>query len=475
MMKQFRIPRIVLGALKGGSGKTLISVGVIAALRRRGLRVAVFKKGPDYIDAGWLGLAAGADCRNLDSYLFGESDILKSLVAGSSGCDLSIVEGNRGLFDGVDAIGTFGTAELAKLLKAPLVLIIDSTKMTRTGAALVLGCQALDPKLLLKGAIINRIAGERHRKILTDSIQNICSIPVIGSINKLSLESFPQRHLGLLPLQEHPEALSFIEQAADIVEKSVDLGQLLEIADQSCNVSIDSTDVDIEKRLRCHKHITLGVIKDSAFQFYYPENLAALMKTGAELIEIDSLEPAELPELDALYIGGGFPETHAEKLADNVIFRESLRRAVDDGLPVYAECGGLMYLSRRLLIDDRVYPMTGIFEMDSVLAMRPQGHGYIHVKTVRENPFYPVGSTLVGHEFHYSYVSNIHQGSCNYAFEVTRGHGIDGKHDGIFRRNALGTYAHVHALGESLWAQGILQMALKYNHLKSIAEKSETI
>ena len=444
-------------------------------MRRRGLRPAVFKKGPDYIDAGWLGLAAGSDCHNLDSYLFGDTNILKSFVAVSEGCDISIVEGNRGLFDGVDAAGTFGTAELAKLLKAPLVLIIDSTKMTRTAAALVLGCQTLDPKLTLRGAIINRVAGERHRKILTESIQNICSVPVIGSVNKLSLENFPQRHLGLLPLQEHPEAMRFIDQAADIVEHNIDLTQLLEIAEQSCDISIDSSDVDIYDLPGRHKHLTLGVIKDSAFQFYYPENLAALRNTGARLLEIDSLESAELPELDALYIGGGFPETHAEKLAENLSFRESLRKAVDDGLPVYAECGGLMYLSRRLLIDNRVYPMTGIFDIDSVLAMRPQGHGYIHVKTVHNNPFYPVGSTLVGHEFHYSYVSNVNHDSCNYAFEVTRGHGIDGKHDGIFRRNALGTYAHVHALGEPLWAKGILQAAEQYNHVKLNADKSENI
>lgn len=475
MIKLLRIPRIVLGALRGGSGKTLISVGIIAALRRRGLKPAVFKKGPDYIDAGWLGLAAASDCHNLDSYLFGDSNILKSFLAGSDGCDISIVEGNRGLFDGVDAAGTFGTAELAKLLKAPLVLIIDSTKMTRTAAALVLGCQSLDPKLMLRGAIINRVAGERHRKILTESIHNICSIPVIGSVSKLSLENFPQRHLGLLPLHEHPEAMRFIDQAADIVEHNIDLTQLLEIAEQSSDISTDLSDVDSDDNAGRHKHLTLGVIKDSAFQFYYPENLAALKKTGARLLEIDSLEFAELPELDALYIGGGFPETHAEKLAENVLFRESLRKAVDDGLPVYAECGGLMYLSRRLLIDTRVYPMTGIFDIDSVLAMRPQGHGYIHLKTVGENPFYSVGSTLVGHEFHYSYVSNVHQEPCKYAFEVTRGHGIDGKHDGIFRRNALGTYAHVHALGEPLWAKGILQAAEKYNYLKSNAEKSENI
>lgn len=475
MKKQLKIPRIILGALKGGAGKTLISVGVIAALRRRGLKLAVFKKGPDYIDAGWLGLAAGINCHNLDSYLFGDSNIIKSFVSKSYGSDISIIEGNRGLFDGVDALGTFGTAELAKLLKAPLILIIDSTKMTRTGAALVLGCQALDPKLSLKGAIINRIAGERHRKILSESIQNICSIPVIGAINKLSLENFPQRHLGLLPLQEHPEAVNFTQQAANIIEASVDLDMLLDIANLHQDFEIDSEDLEIGTGSSCHKHLTLGVIKDSAFQFYYPENLDALKVSGATLMKINSLENRELPDLDALYIGGGFPETHAERLAENRTFRESLKRLVENGLPVYAECGGLMYLSNRLVIDNRIYPMTGIFNMDSVLAMRPQGHGYIHVKTVSENPFYPVGASLIGHEFHYSYVANMRQEPHSYAFEVTRGHGIDGKRDGIFWKNAFGTYTHVHALGEPLWAQGILEMALKYNKFKSSAKESNNL
>lgn len=463
-----KIPRIVLGALKGGSGKTLICVGIIAALRKRGLKVAVFKKGPDYIDAGWLGLAAGLDCHNLDSYLFSDSDILRSFISRSSCCDVSVVEGNRGLFDGVDASGTFGTAELAKLLKAPLILVIDSTKMTRTAAALVLGCQALDPELLLRGAIINRVAGPRHCRILTESIENLCSIPVVGSINKLSLESFPQRHLGLLPLQEHPEAMRFIQQASDIVENSVDIDKLLQIAYEAGNLELMSEPVEPAAKSRIHKHLVVGVLKDSAFQFYYPENLEALVASGASLIEINSLEPFELPDLDALYIGGGFPETHAERLADNFTFRNSLKKAVENGLPVYAECGGLMYLSRNLLIDNNQYPMAGIFDMDSILAMRPQGHGYIHVTTVCENPFYPIGSSLVGHEFHYSYVANIKSDACDYAFKVTRGHGIDGRHDGIFRKNALGTYTHLHATGEPLWARGILSMADKYRHRKQL-------
>lgn len=475
MMKRFKMPRIVFGALKGGSGKTLISVGVVAALRKRGLKVAVFKKGPDYIDAGWLGLAAGVDCHNLDAYLFSETAILDSFVSRSSGADISIIEGNRGLFDGVDAAGTFGTAELAKLLKAPLLLIIDSTKMTRTAAALTLGCKALDPELQLEGVIINRVAGQRHCRILTESIESLCSVPVIGSINKLDLQSFPQRHLGLLPLHEHPEAMRFIEQALEIVENSVDIERLLSIANDSGDFALMSDSQDFGHAPRTHENVIVGALKDSAFQFYYPENLEALTVTGASLREINSLEPKELPEIDALYIGGGFPETNAERLADNFIFRDSLRRAVENGLPVYAECGGLMYLSRSLQIDENNYPMVGIFDMDSVLAMRPQGHGYIHVKTVSENPFYPVGASLVGHEFHYSYVANVCADSRSFAFEVTRGHGIDGRHDGIFRKNALATYAHVHALGEPLWAKGILDMANRYKRQRAVASKQNII
>lgn len=467
------IPRIVLGALKGGSGKTLISVGIIAALRRRGLKVAVFKKGPDYIDAGWLGLAAGIDCYNLDSYFFSESDILRSFVTRSKGADISIVEGNRGLFDGVDASGTFGTSELAKLLKAPLILALDSTKMTRTAAALVLGCQALDPELSLRGAIINRVAGDRHRRILTESIENLCSVPVIGCVSKLNLGSFPQRHLGLLPLQEHPEAMRFVAQATGIIEDSVDISRLIKIANEAGNLDYPHQPARPFLDSTSHSHLTLGVIKDSAFQFYYPENLEALVKTGARLIEINSLEYRELPELDALYIGGGFPETHAARLADNFIFRDSLKKAIENGMPVYAECGGLMYLSRRLVIDENTYPMTGIFEMDSVLAKRPQGHGYIHVTTVGTNPFYPSGSCLIGHEFHYSFVADMHVETCNYAFEVTRGHGIDGKRDGIFRKNALGTYSHIHALGEPLWAAGILAAADVYHRQKSVNNEKQ--
>jgi cobyrinic acid a,c-diamide synthase len=215
-----------------------------------------------------------------------------------------------------------------------------------------------------------------------------------------------------------------------------------------------------------HAGLSVGVLKDSAFQFYYPENLEALQKTGARILEISTLDSGELPALDALYIGGGFPETHAERLADNVSFKRSLLAAIEEGLPVYAECGGLMYLSRDLRIDENAYPMVGVFSADSVLERQPQGHGYLTVEVVNPNPFYEQGTVLTGHEFHYSHITGLSDSDEHYAFRVVRGHGMDGTRDGICSRNVLATYLHIHALGAPVWAESILNRAKEFNALR---------
>ena len=302
------IPRFVVAALKGGAGKTFLTIGLVAALKVRRFSVGVFKKGPDYIDAGWLGLSGGGDCYNLDSYLFDEKVVLNSFLKRSRGVDVAVVEGNRGLYDGVDAQGSYSTAELAKLLHAPVILVVDATKMTRTAAALVLGCKALDPAVDLRAVILNRVAGPRHERVLRESIEEASSVPVIGSIRKMPLESFPQRHLGLLPLYEHPRAVEFLESAAHVVESSVDMDRLLEIASGAGEMRMnEETEHAPTCRTRIQSDLRIGVLRDSAFQFYYPENIEALGMTGAQLVEISALDPVELPELDALYIGGGFP------------------------------------------------------------------------------------------------------------------------------------------------------------------------
>lgn len=463
MPEKVNIPRVVIAALKGGAGKTVLSVGLIAALQARGLSLGVFKKGPDYIDAGWLGLAAGRDCYNLDAYLFDNDTLRASFFAGCAGKDLALVEGNRGLFDGVDSSGSYSTAELAKLLKAPVILIVDATKVTRTAAALVLGCRILDRDVDLKGIILNRVAGARHEKILRESIEETTSIPVIGSVAKLPMENFPQRHLGLLPLHEHPQALEFVQDAERVVKQSVDLEKVLDIASTAGEFgNAPFPGLPEMPTASASSGTRIGILKDSAFQFYYPENLESLRSKGAELVEISALDARELPELDGLYIGGGFPETHAELLAGNRSFKDSVKSAIDRGLPVYAECGGLMYLSRNLRIDEKVFPMVGVFPVDSILERKPQGHGYIRVEVTGPNPFYPQGVVLTGHEFHYSYVAALNEHEGSYAFTVLRGHGMDGVRDGICSANVLGTYVHLHALGEPLWAEGILRKAAEF-------------
>jgi cobyrinic acid a,c-diamide synthase len=463
MLKKTTIPRIVVAALRGGAGKTFISIGLVAALRERGLSVGAFKKGPDYIDAGWLGMAAGGDCYNLDSFLCDSETIKTSFANRSQGKDIAVIEGNRGLFDGVDSAGHYSTAELAKLVNAPVILIVDATKMTRTAAALVLGCRMLDPGTDIQGVILNRVAGARHERILREAIETATCIPVIGSVGKLPLDNFPQRHLGLLPLHEHPAAGEFLKDAAKVISRAIDLERLMDAARSAGDLYSVTSPPVLQPRL---ERLRVGVLKDSAFQFYYPENLEALSARGAKLVFISALLHEPLPELDALYIGGGFPETHAERLADNSTFKASLVKAAQNGLPIYAECGGLMYLSRNLRIDENVYPMVGVFPLETVLERKPQGHGYIEVESVGPNPFYRTGTVLKGHEFHYSYVTGLDAVEASYAFRVLRGHGMNGSRDGICAHNCLGTYVHVHALGEPLWAEGILKSALGYRGIQ---------
>ncbi len=488
-------PRLVIAGLKGGSGKTTLSLGLIRALREKGLKVVPFKKGPDYIDAGWLAGAAGHPCYNLDPFMIGSASLLSSFITHAKGSDVAIIEGNRGLFDGMDEDGSYSTAETAKILRSPVVLIVDCTKVTRTVAAMVLGVERFDENVAIKGIVLNQLAGSRHESVIRKSIKKYCNAPVIGALPKLSNENFPERHMGLVPFQEHPEVEQAIQSAAEIVKKYVDIESLLMIAkgagpvpeeggkEQSAKgIAQRAKSVgqkkSMDSRLRGNdvKHyapspmplaVKIGVIRDSAFQFYYPENFEELRRNGAEIIEVSALDETLLPDIDALYIGGGFPETHAIALAENVRFRDSLRRAVMEGLPVYAECGGLMYLGEGLLLENRTYPMTGIFPLVFSLEKKPQAHGYSIVEVVEENPFYPEGTILRGHEFHYSKPVNTEKmNGFYYAFRMKRGHGIYGKMDGVCFNNVLATYTHLHALGARGWGEGMVRRATEFRDKK---------
>ena len=468
-------PRILIAALRGGSGKTILSIGLIAAWKKRHKSIAPFKKGPDYIDTGWLALAAGRPCYNLDTFLLDTPQILQSFLGHSGKEDIAVIEGNRGLYDGSDLVGSTSTAELAKLLKTPVLLCVDCTKITRTMAAVISGLMQFDPDVMIKGVVLNRVAGSRHERILRENIDHYCGIPVLGAIPKLKTQIFPERHMGLVPTPEHVWAAESIDVAAQVAADHVDLDAIDELtqdlppleviasnqqpATRSPESAITAEAVNIHD---ASSRPRIGIIKDSAFQFYYPENIDALEAAGAETVFISPLAGQTLPQLDALYIGGGFPETHAEALANNKSFRITLKALAEDGLPIYAECGGLMYLGEALVLEKISYPMVGVFPLTFDFYPRPQGHGYTVVTVENENPFYEIGTEIRGHEFHYSRVLQWSGGEKDLVFRMQRGVGITRDRDGLCYKNVLATYTHIHALGTPHWAQAMVRNAIAY-------------
>lgn len=461
-------PRLIVAGVRGGSGKTTLALGIIAALRTcKGLSVVPFKKGPDYIDAGWMSVAAKNPCYNLDPFLIKKDKLINSFFSHFAG-DIAIIEGNRGLYDGMDVEGSYSTAELAKLLKAPVVLIVDCTKMTRTAAAIVLGCMAMDKEVGLKGVVLNQLSGSRHESVIRASVERYCSVPVVGAIPRLPSGDLPERHMGLTPYQEHEDIGRAIEQATDMAMKYLDMDRILDIAKtaeplEKGQALLEQQKSPAEGAEGKEKTVRIGIIRDSAFQFYYPENLEELERNGAEIVEINAMEEDGLPDLDALYIGGGFPETNAIRLAENASFRNSVRKAVEEGLPVYAECGGLMFLGDAIVLESGSYPMVGIFPLSFEMKKKPQAHGYTVVEVERPNPFYPVGTILHGHEFHYSAVTFMSDRKGVYtALKMKRGNGIKDKADGICYKNVFAAYTHVHALGVEEWAIGLIKKAREF-------------
>jgi cobyrinic acid a,c-diamide synthase len=450
---QLRTPRLVVAGLSGDGGKTLVSLGLGRALSDRGRVVQTFKKGPDYIDASWLTAATGRPCRNLDPYLM-EASAIGRAVAAAGDADLLLVEGNRGLYDGVDAAGSHSTATLARLLGAPVILVVNVAKMTRTAAALVLGARFLDPELDLAGVILNRVATDRQEAVIREAIEDATGVPVVGAIPRLRGDDpLPDRHLGLVTPIENPRRDEAIARAAAAVAEHVDLDRVLEISTRGPEIRLEVAEIRPGRA-----RVTIGYLADRAFSFYYPENLESLEAAGARLVALSPSDDPALPDVDGLYIGGGFPEVHAARLADNRGFADSVRARVSAGLPVYAECGGLMYLARELVVDGVGYPMAGVLDLVVEQTARPQGHGYETVVVDRPNPFYPLGAELRGHEFHYSRIIGGSDLTAT-AAAVTRGVGVGGGRDAIVVGRVWASYLHVHAAATRSWSTGFLAEA----------------
>ena len=473
-MKQLgNVPRLLIAAPQGRSGKTTITVGVLAALTARGLKVQPFKKGPDFIDPSWLTRVAGRTCRNLDSYLMNKETIRSSFAAHSQGADISIIEGAMGLYDGVDIEGSGSAAEIAKTVQAPVILVLNCTRMTRSAAAMVMGYKMFDPDVNLAGVILNNVARSRHINILTASIEKYCGVPVLGAMPKGTQYTIPDRHLGLVPAGENESLHQATARLAAAAEEHLNLDAILETAGTAPALEVSSpVPAAIPAIKRAHECTAksdrplIGIIMDRAFSFYYPENLEALADAGAELVAVDAINDRQLPDIDALFIGGGFPEIMADKLQENAPLRGQIKNAVERGLPVYAECGGLMYLGRSIAWNNQVYQMVGALPFDVELTKKPQGHGYMEVEVCCANPYFPLGTKIVGHEFHHSKVVNLDKEKVSFVYNVKRGWGIDGCQDGLVYKNVLASYNHLHALAVPAWAESLVKQAQNYKSVK---------
>jgi cobyrinic acid a,c-diamide synthase len=445
-----------LSAAHKSSGKTTLSIGICGALRQRGLRIQPFKKGPDYIDPLWLTAASGRSCRNLDFFTMGEGEIRGEVSRHMAGADIGLIEGNKGLFDGMDLAGSDSNAGLAALLGAPVVLVIDTGGMTRGIAPLLLGYQAFDPRIRIAGVILNKVGGSRHEGKLRETVEHYTDLPVLGAVHRSRDLQIDERHLGLIPSNEELGAAQKIASLAHLVAAQVDLERLLEIGATAPVLARPDDQVP-----GAPPDLRVGYARDRAFGFYYPGDLEALEANGAELVPFDTLRDQRLPEVDALFIGGGFPETVMQELEANAAMRGQIRAFIESGGPAYAECGGLMYLCRSLSWHSRRCEMVGVIPAIAVMRDRPQGRGYTKLRETEQAPWPPAAGpdpegVIHGHEFHYSALDGL-EGDQVYAYQVLRGSGIDGRHDGLVYKNLLACYTHMRDVGSNHWTQRFLQ------------------
>jgi cobyrinic acid a,c-diamide synthase len=443
--------RLLVSAAHKSSGKTTVTVGLCAALSAQGMVVQPFKKGPDYIDPMWLAQASGRDCFNLDSYLMTPEQITACFTRHAAASDISIVEGNKGLYDGLALDGSNSNAALAHLLDLPVVLVLDARGMTRGIAPLILGYQAFDARIRIAGVILNQLGGARHESKLRAVIEHYTDVSVLGAIGHDPRLAVVERHLGLMPNHELDDASQRVRAMGELIGSQVDLLRVRQIAASVTPLSPQTGSMPMIKDSP-EPRVRIGLARDKAFGFYYPDDLLALEQAGAEIIPFDTLKDTCLPEVDGLFIGGGFPEMFMPELQANAAMRDSIRRAVEADMPVYAECGGLMYLARTLHWKDETYDMVGAVPADVVMHERPVGRGYVALETTSDAPWPAgIGQALRGHEFHYSSLENVAPDQ-KFAYRVKRGHGVDGQHDGIVYRKVLASYAHLRSGAGSDWA-----------------------
>jgi cobyrinic acid a,c-diamide synthase len=453
---------LLISAAHRSSGKTMVSIGLAAAFGARGLDVQTFKKGPDYIDSMWLARASGRTCYNLDFNTQTETEIGALFIRHARSAALALIEGNKGLYDGVDPEGRDSSAALAKLLRAPVVLVVDATGITRGVAPLVLGYQVFDREVAIKGVILNRIGSSRQEGKLRQALERYTGLPVLGAIGRNPALMVRERHLGLTTPGETAGLDATIGRIRQAVTQGVDLDRVLQLGYGAPAPADAEPGLRISVESRAAKpDIRIAVARDTAFGFYYPDDLEALEQAGAELAFFNTLRDVRVPDADGLFIGGGFPETQMPALAANRELIANIRRAAENGLPIYAECGGFMYLTRSITWNSQRHEMVGFIAADTVMHVAPQGRGLTVLEETGAS-LWPKAANLTGesgmaripaHEFHHAALDRLDP-MTRFAYRVIRGHGIDGRHDGIVKGNVLGSFCHLRSTARSgCWAR----------------------
>jgi cobyrinic acid a,c-diamide synthase len=445
---------IVIAGVATGVGKTSVTLGLLEALRRRGLSVQPFKVGPDFIDPGFHELATGRHSYNLDGWMCGRERVLECVARHAAGADVAVVEGVMGCFDGVEPTSDAGsTAQIAKWLGAPVVLVLDAWAQARSAAAVVRGFESFDPALSVAGVIVNRVGSEGHGRLVLDAIRAACRAEPLGALVRDERLALPERHLGLVTAVEGALDAPKLHALGDAVERSLDLERLLALARETPLLPLPgggSSPGPVPSR-----RIRIGVAHDAAFQFYYLENLERLREAGAELVYWSPLAEPELPEVDGLYFGGGYPELHARRLAEHAAMRKAVRRFAEMGRPIYAECGGLMYLAEALEdADGVVHPMVGV--LPATVRMRPRrlALGYTEVTLAGGTPLGSAGAVARGHEFHCSTLDPVPAG-VERAYRIEQ-RGAPRRAEGYLVGRTLMSYVHLHFASNPALAGGFV-------------------
>lgn len=451
------IPRIVVAAPMSGSGKTTVVTGLLAALRAQGIKAQSYKIGPDYIDPGYHSLASGRPAHNLDTWLVSKERLADIFMSTMADADVAVIEGVMGLYDG-GKNGVSSTAEIAKLLNAPVLLVVNAKSMGESAAALVLGFKQYDPEVNIAGAILNRLGSDTHRAMIEEALEKL-DIPVFGAIKRNDEMTMPERHLGLVPVEENERERETVEEIGRVVGASVDLERIISLAK-----SAPPLDEGRGFSKTAEPKVRIAVARDEAFSFYYPESLAVLRQKGADVVFFSPLKDVSLPVADGLILGGGFPEMFAKELYENESMRASIKAAAERGMPIYAECGGFMYLMRRMTdFEGNAFPMLGVIPGEVVMNRKLQTVGYVSAEMMEDTVLGPKGTTLRGHEFHFSSECEPKAGE-DYprAFIFRRTRNPKPYAAGYAKGNILGSYLHLHFAGAENAAESFVEACLRF-------------